>query len=311
MAKALGSLIAAFLAAAVSADAFAVLNNDFTRANSTFMKRRFEESKTSAMQGRKARDADKKVEKKTFEDIGDVSYLREMKPHVEEGLPGAEMSRQRAQGNRENFDVPEYSGKTRRDLWGGADVPLALENTDRNLSKKYLGKIDVNKRDTQYQEFLRDQYAELMEMSMREINKFYFRESHSDEPGVVISQAGGKLRENDESFWDMLSPNRNIDRGRVFIKKTRLGQSAATAAPAGEESPAAARAAAANFTPAQSPMAPAQRRPAAVPQQTGRGELRAVETVDDNIGKQFDLLRVPDSLRAGRPTIKVEVKESE
>ena len=40
-------------------------------------------------------------------------------------------------------------------------------------------------------------------------------------------------------------------------------------------------------------------------------ELRAVETVDDNIGKQFDLLRVPDSLRAGRPTIKVEVKESE
>ena len=106
----------------------------------------------------------------------------------------------------------------------------------------------------------------------------------------------------------MLSPNRNIDRGRVFIKKTRLGQSAATA---GEESPAAARAAAANFTPAQSPMAPAQRRPAAVPQQTGRGELRAVETVDDNIGKQFDLLRAPDSLRAGRPTIKVEVKESE
>lgn len=141
MAKALDSLIAAFLAAAVSADAFAVLNNDFTRANSTFMKRRFEESKTSAMQGRKALDADKKVEKKTFEDIGDVSYLREMKPHVEEGLPGAEMSRQRTRGNRENFDVPEYSGKTRRDLWDGADVPLALENTDRNLSKNTSGKL--------------------------------------------------------------------------------------------------------------------------------------------------------------------------
>lgn len=311
MAKAFGSLIAAFLAAAVPSDAFAVLNNDFTRANSTFMKRRFEESKTSAMQGRRALDADKKVEKKTFEDIGDVSYLRKMKPHVEEGLPGAEMSGQRAQGNRENFEIPQYSGKTGRDLWDGADVPLALENTDKNLSKKYLGKIDVNKRDTQYQEFLRDQYAELMEMSMREINKFYFRESHSDEPGVVISKAGDKLRENDESFWDMLSPNRNIDRGRVFIKKTRLGQSAATVAPAEGESPAAARAATANFTPAQSHMAPAQRRPAAVPQQTSRGELRAIETVDDNIGKQFDLLRVPDSLRAGRPTIKVEVKESE
>ena len=92
MARAFGSIVAAILAAAVPADALAILNNDFTRANSTFMKRRFEESKMNAMQGRKARDADKKVEKKTFEDIGDVSHLREMKPHVEEGLPGAEMS---------------------------------------------------------------------------------------------------------------------------------------------------------------------------------------------------------------------------
>lgn len=310
MARAFGSIVAAILAAAMPADALAILNNDFTRANSTFMKRRFEESKMSAMQGRKARDADKKVEKKTFEDIGDVSYLREMKPHVEEGLPGAEMSGQRAPGNREDFAVPEYSGKTRRDLWGGADVPLALENTDRNLSKKYLGKIDVNKRDTKYQEFLRDQYAELMEMSMREINKFYFRESRSDEPGITISKAGGKLRENDGSFWDFLSPNQHIDRGRVFVKKARLGNSV-TAAPPAEDTPSAARAVPANFTPAQSPMAPAQRRPAAIPQQTSRGELRAVETVDDDIGKQFDLLRVPDSLRTGRPTIKVEVKESE
>ena len=88
MARAFGSIVAAILAAAVPADALAILNNDFTRANSTFMKRRFEESKMNAMQGRKARDADKKVEKKTFEDIGDVSHLREMKPHVEEGLPG-------------------------------------------------------------------------------------------------------------------------------------------------------------------------------------------------------------------------------
>ena len=84
-----------------------------------------------------------------------------------------------------------------------------------------------------------------------------------------------------------------------------------TAAPPAEDPPSAARAAPANFTPAQSRMAPAQRRPAAIPQQTSRGELRAVETVDDDIGKQFDLLRVPDSLRTGRPTIKVEVKESE
>ena len=45
MARAFGSIVAAILAAAVPADALAILNNDFTRANSTFMKRRFEESK--------------------------------------------------------------------------------------------------------------------------------------------------------------------------------------------------------------------------------------------------------------------------
>lgn len=311
MARAFGSLVAVFLAAAVSADALAVLNNDFTRANSTFTKRRFEESKMSAMQGRKARDSEKKVEKKPYEGGGNVSYLRDMKPHVDEGLSGEGMSRQRAPGNREDFEIPEYSGKTKRDLWGGADTPLELENTDRNLSKKYLGKIDVNRRDTKYQEFLRDQYAELMEMSMREINKFYFRESHSDDPGITISKAGGSLRENDNSFWEFLSPNHDVGRGRVFIKKFKLGQSETASAPKSEDSPAPARAVPANFTPAQSPMAPAQRRPVTVPQQAGRGELRSVETVDDSIGRQFDLLRVPDSLRTGRPTIKVEVKESD
>lgn len=136
------------------ADAHALLNNDFTRANSTFSKRRFEESKMSSMQGKKARESGKMLERKMYENTGDVSYLRDEKPHFEEGLPGAEMSKQRALGNKMDFATPEYHGKTKRDLWSGADVPLAMENTDRNLSKKYLGKIDVNKRDTKYQEYL-------------------------------------------------------------------------------------------------------------------------------------------------------------
>lgn len=117
------------------ADAHALLNNDFTRANSTFSKRRFEESKMSSMQGKKARESGKKLERKMYENTGDVSYLRDEKPHFEEGLPGAEMSKQRALGNKMDFATPEYHGKTKRDLWSGADVPLAMENTDRNLSK--------------------------------------------------------------------------------------------------------------------------------------------------------------------------------
>ena len=64
-----------------------------------------------------------------YENTGDVSYLRDEKPHFEEGLPGAEMSKQRALGNKMDFATPEYHGKTKRDLWSGADVPLAMENT--------------------------------------------------------------------------------------------------------------------------------------------------------------------------------------
>ena len=55
------------------ADAHALLNNDFTRANSTFSKRRFEESKMSSMQGKKARESGKMLERKLYENSGDES----------------------------------------------------------------------------------------------------------------------------------------------------------------------------------------------------------------------------------------------
>ena len=48
-----------------------------------------------------------------------------------------------------------------------------------------------------------------------------------------------------------------------------------------------------------------------VPPQRYRGELRSMEKVDDNIGRQFDILNVPEEMRSGSPTIRVEVKDSD
>lgn len=294
------------------ADAHALLNNDFTRANSTFSKRRFEESKMSSMQGKKARESGKMLERKLYENTGDVSYLREEKPHFEEGLPGAEMSKQRAFDNKKDFVTPEYHGKTKSDLWSGADVPLAMENTDRNLSKKYLGKIDVNKRDSKYQEYLRDQYSELMEMSMREINKFYFRESHSADPGIPITTAGGALRDNEESFWDFLSPNKKIGRGRVFVRKLKFDSSGNIVdSDAPDSPPTISKPAASPASPTAAPRTTSSAPNKNVPPQRYRGELRSMEKVDDNIGRQFDILNVPEEMRSGSPTIRVEVKDSD
>ena len=175
-----------------------------------------------------------------------------------------------------------------------------------------LGKIDVNKRDTKYQEYLRDQYSELMEMSMREINKFYFRESHSADPGIPISTAGGALRDNEESFWDFLSPNKKIGRGRVFVRKLKLDSSGNVVDfDAPDSPPTISKPASSPASPAAAPRATSSAPNKNVPPQRYRGELRSMERVDENIGRQFDILNVPETMRSGSPTIRVEVKDSD
>ena len=304
-------------ASAFFADAYAVLNNDFTRANTTFTNRRYRDSKTSDMNDRRFRDSGKMLERKQYENIGDVSYLRERKPRFEEGLPAEDMAKRRARGDGEMFGgIPEYAGKTKDDIWSGANVPLGIKNTDRDLTKAYEGKIDVNRRVTDYQELINDYYSDVMEMSMREINKYYFRESHSDEPGIPTSRAGGGLRGDESSFWDFLSRDQNLGRGKVSIKKFKLDKDGAGVGAAASDTAAEA---AESVSPAS---APESRQPAVFPAQrqsqsyipavhSPSGNVRSIETIDEDVGRKFQFIRVPDSLRSGDATIKVEVKESD
>lgn len=304
-------------ASAFFADAYAVLNNDFTRANTTFTNRRYRDSKTSDMNDRRFRDSGKMLEQKQYENIGDVSYLRERKPRFEEGLPAEDMAKRRARGDGEMFGgIPEYAGKTKDDMWSGANVPLGIKNADRDLTKVYEGKIDVNRRATDYQELLNDYYSDVMEMSMREINKYYFRESHSDDPGIPTTQAGGGLRGDESSFWDFLSRDQNLGRGKVSIKKFKLDKDGAgSGAAASDTSAEVAEAVSAAPAPAsgQSAVSAAQRQSQSyIPAvHSPSGNVRSIETIDEDVGRKFQFMRVPDSLRSGDATIKVEVRESD
>jgi len=195
-------------------------------------------------------------------------------------------------------------------------VPLGIKNTDRDLTKAYEGKIDVNRRATDYQELLNDYYSDVMEMSMREINKYYFRESHSDEPGIPTSLAGGGLRGDDSSFWDFLSRDQNLGRGKVSIKKFRLDKDGAgSSAAASDTSAEAAEAVSSVPAPAsgQSAVSAAPRQSQSyIPAvHSPSGNVRSIETIDEDVGRKFQFMRVPDSLRSGDATIKVEVKESD
>ena len=174
--------------------------------------------------------------------------------------------------------------------------------------------IRDSRRATDYQELLNDYYSDVMEMSMREINKYYFRETHSDEPGIPTTQAGGGLRGDDSSFWDFLSRDQNLGRGKVSIKKFKLDKDGAgSGAAASDTSAEAAEAVSAAPESRQSAVSAAPRQSQSyIPAvHSPSGNVRSIETIDEDVGRKFQFMRVPDSLRSGDATIKVEVKESD
>lgn len=317
-------------------DAYAAVGtNDFTRANTTFTKRRFEQAKEgNPFDNRRFREMDKKFDKKTFDNIPDVSHLQDKRAYFGENLQGESLTEKLYYDNKkEKLGLAEYKGKTKDDLWADSDKKLHLDNSDRNLSKKYVGKIDTEKRNMPHQEYLKDQYSEIMEMSMREINKYFFRSSHSDEGGIETFKAGGGSNADESSFWDFMSPNKTI-RSKVKIRKYGNGEKTSIPKQISKEENEAIKKA--NSAVLQSQVQPlsVQNKPQSsvvptslqasqknlntptLPQQPRKSftqptntNVRALETVDATKAKQYDFIRVPDSLKSGGATIKVEVKD--
>lgn len=305
-----------------------VKNNDFTRSNMSFDRKYHTDRST--MDGQKLRFQDQSFEMKTYDRTGPYRDAQKRSWLSERDNAGY-MSGERYRGNGKSFDrIPDY--KPKRDTWYQAENPLGIKNSDRNLTKEYKGRFDSSKKYMEeYQDYLKENYAEMVGRSMQDINKYNFRSSHSLDPGIPTSVAGEQLHETEESgvLDFLLNPGRKrIERPSVSIKGPRRADgikpegaiihkrdldlldispinrqpgrsSAQPSGPAGN---------AGQNSPEQAPSAPSATAPAP---RNPASERRTASPTEDRPGRpaQFDFMKVPEDLKIGDPVIKVEVKD--
>lgn len=286
----------------------AVRSNDFTKANTKFTGK-LENQESTIDMSKTPNLKNENLEQKKFVSPNDASSLIEKRANFSEDLTADKLSKERYFDYKKEFTVKEYEGKT--DSWEHSGKSALLKNKDRNLTKDYSGRIDFEKRNP-YQrdvDFIKERYGDMMEQSMQDINKYFFRSSRSSEAGIDVQVAGGELKEEDDgiSFFDFLSGNKKISRPRVTI-----------------EGPADTGDISQNPKASPTSQAPVSKKTILPPVVKNSNvtsvnyknqNLRTTEekTVDIDVGKAntYQMLYLPENMRAGKATIKVQVKEEE
>ncbi len=278
---------------------FAIKSNDFTRS-SAIGSRRYRNDNTNDLKQKTSQFGEKRLDLETYYDSSKRVNLGDERSHWNDDISNIDTS-SRAYGASRRFPVPEYNGDTKP--WNFADKRASFVNSDRNLTKKYNGKIDINKRNTDYQNFIKDYYGELVERSMEDINKYYSRTSTGSND-KFLQRAGGKLLgEDEEGFFDFLSSDekikrksvsfRGVDNSSISVKR----KPESTSVPKGETL----------LSPQTSyvPVSPSSN--------SGNKMLRIDDDIKETVidaeqarGLQF--LNVPDQFRS-KATIKVKVKD--
>ena len=199
--------------------------NYYTEGNLTLGREPLEPEK-SALQDEKSRMQQKRFEPKKFEAKDDGAGAKDFEKKRAEPKDGAlaESYRQKKSDRyKKGYEAPELNR-----FEGGYDVPElnSIKNSGKNLSKKYEGSIDFSKRhyrDSEMREFL----EKVNEKSMKDINKYMFRSSRSDEPGLPATEAGGQLGTADvksNSIKDFIFGMKNMDRPAVsFSQNMEIG----------------------------------------------------------------------------------------
>ena len=299
----------AVLAAAFALPCLAVRSNDFTKASNSYSRKyqsdksRYGEEK-SRMQGERAgmgKSFSPKTETSRFQ--GEAARL--------DGAAAEYFFDKTAPDASKKFAVKDYSGMSGD--WSRGDTRASLKNSDVNLSKKYAGKIDVYRRDTDKQREIDAYYSSISERSMSEINKFYSRTPNSSANDDMIKKAGAQLGGEGDGggFFDFLSSHEKIKRAPVSFKSRPASSSEFSrkgSAPAETvQTP----------TPAAVSESAAARRQY-VPQETSATVLsRPTQSIRSNVlteeiplerAKKLRFLNVPEELRSNA-SIKVRVKE--
>jgi len=285
-------LFAAASLFAVPLSCLAQKNNDMTKSAAGYSKRY--RTQDSMLGDKKSQFQDSRFEKKSFVDSDKTSRFGGMKSRVigDKNFPD---SGKAAPDASKKFSVPEYKGS--KGEWRGGSDKANFKNADRNLTKTYSGKIDIAKRNREYQDFVEKYYGSLTDRSMEDINKYYSR-APKEGGADIVKKAGGKISgEDEEGFFDFLSPRAK----RQPVRFTGVEKKIRPPKPEAQET-----------KPAQTNShAPQVRAPESAPRkrvsQTPENR-EVVEQIDAEKAKRINFLNIPDQFRSNA-TIKVKVKE--
>jgi len=294
--------------------------SDFTKSNASFS-RKYEASE-SDLASRRSSMADKTFQTKLFTYENSASSLSSKRPNMGDGAAASGLSGKTDSMSGEMYkNIPDFSDAGKQ--WDKSGKELkTLDNLDRNLGKSYSGSIDLEKKSLFDTEQIQNSYNEMIDRSMGDINKYQYGASKmsSDEAkeNVKVIEAG-KKSDSESSIFDFLSSDKKIERPAVMLKGPAKTSSEAVrdldtvvkTSGGGQAQPTAAvvpSAGVAAKTPAILNGGTPQVGSTTIDKKTGqRKVLKGVTEIDNSL----DILKIPENMRAGKATIKVEVKEND
>ena len=305
----LRAAIAVFFAVFVACQAFSqVKATDFTRANATLNKRydgKESDAFKKSFQGSDMRYKSFKNENagKTWNGASQTASISGQK---------SAFSNEGFSGSDKKYSVPEFSQYSQTSRYNGVPEDFLMDNADRNMSKKYEGAFDTEKR-SRFHNKIRADYNDHIERSMSDINKYYSRKPTDGESGIAIKKAGADLNQKDESILDLFDvSNTRIKRDRLKIALPK----AMSSKPIDEDG---------NFV--EVPKTPVRPKTTDLPKleklpvqqsNTGGGNvygsdasitLRKGQSKEMETDFKFNSLGVPEEMQGGRTLIKVQVKK--
>ena len=305
----LRAAIAVFFAVFVACQAFSqVKATDFTRANATLNKRydgKESDAFKKSFQGSDMRYKSFKNENagKTWNGASQTASISGQK---------SAFSNEGFSGSDKKYLVPEFSQYSQTSRYNGVPEDFLMDNADRNMSKKYEGAFDTEKR-SRFHNKIRADYNDHIERSMSDINKYYSRKPTDGESGIAIKKAGADLNQKDESILDLFDvSNTRIKRDRLKIALPK----AMSSKPIDEDG---------NFV--EVPKTPVRPKVTDLPKleklpvqqsNTGGGNvygsdasitLRKGQSKEMETDFKFNSLGVPEEMQGGRTLIKVQVKK--
>ncbi len=268
-----------------------VKQHDYTKINKS-LERSELEKKSSSLIDKRASISGKTVELKKYNNTKDSSALIDKTFFYSDKQSKLITTDSTYRDSTKSFDASKEF-KPKKDSWWKSQKQQKLFDVEKDLSKKYRGKIDIDKRSILHKDYLENVYENMQERSMQDINKYQFRRSHPTDPGIKITRAGSEAEKgNESSFLDAFSSRKNI---RIETPLATFKGVDKNAMKAREDSSAYKE----NAKPIIKNLSKPQ-----------NSKVKSIEYLDSEKSKQYQFLQVPKGMKAkGKPFIKVETDD--